>query len=255
MIPVRPKEYAIIFDAISDKIVLLLRSPGFYPVNVDLQTSFCSDTMFIGDVDILKDKCNNKYIRNILKTNYLPSSTVFWSTKFKDINWKKVWSITNKFFISNKIKEVSYKILHRIYPVKEVIERFHLNIENLCEFCGVAKESITHLFFDCVYSKMFWVDVSNFISRMCEICIQIDLYDVVFFFVQDIVDSKSKMFFLIQLFILLGKYHIHVKRWTKAKPNFEQYLKEIKQYGITLDKIKNKKARKTHEILCYFKLL
>ncbi len=55
--------------------------------------------------------------------------------------------------------------------------------------------------------------------------------------------------------ILLGKYHIHVKKWTKAKPNFEHFIKEIKQYGTSLDKIKNKKARKTYEAFCYFKLL
>jgi len=39
------------------------------------------------------------------------------------------------------------------------------------------------------------------------------------------------------------------KKLTKAKPSFEHFLK-IKEYGTTLDKIKNKKARKT-----YFKLL
>ncbi len=40
--------------------------------------------------------------------------------------------------------------------------------------------------------------------------------------------------------ILLGKYHIRVKKWTKAKLNFEHFIKEIKQYGATLDQIKNK---------------
>ncbi len=34
----------------------------------------------------------------------------------------------NKFCINNKIKEVSYKILQRIYPAKHVLERFKLNI-------------------------------------------------------------------------------------------------------------------------------
>ncbi len=38
-----------------------------------------------------------------------------------------------------------------------------------------------------------------------------------------------------------------MKKLTKAKPNFEHFIKEIKQYGTTLDTIKNKKARKTYE--------
>ncbi len=45
------------------------------------------------------------------------------------------------------------------------------------------------------------------------------------------------------------------KIYTIAKPNFEHFIKEIKQYGTTLDKIKNKKARKTYEAFCSFKLL
>ncbi len=76
----KPKYYALIFDAI----------------------------LFIGDINIVKDKCSNIYIRNMLKKNFVPCSTAFWSSKYeKNIEWKKGWSITNKFFISNKVKEVT----------------------------------------------------------------------------------------------------------------------------------------------------
>ncbi len=97
----------------------------------------------------------------MLKKNFVPCSTVFWSSKYENIEWKKLWSITNKFFISNKVKEVSFKILHRIYPVKELFERFKLDMENSCDFCGVVKESLTHPFFQCIYSRLFGVNVSN----------------------------------------------------------------------------------------------
>ncbi len=193
-IPVKPKDYAVIFDAISSKVVSLLRNSAHY-INADQQPLNC-DKLFIGDINIVKDKCSNRYIRNILKNNFMPCSTVFWSSKYDNIEWKKVWSITNKFFISNKVKEVSFKILHRIYPVKELFERFKLDMENSCDFCGVVKESVTHLFFQCIYSRLFWVDVSNFISRMFGTIIHIGMYDVIFFFVQDTIDSRSTIFFL-----------------------------------------------------------
>ncbi len=54
-------------------------------------------------------------------------------------------------------------------------------MENSCDFCGVVKESVTHLFFQCLYSRLFWVDVSNFISRMFGTLIHIGMYDVIFF--------------------------------------------------------------------------
>ncbi len=54
-------------------------------------------------------------------------------------------------------------------------------MENSCDFCGVVKESVTHLFFQCIYSKLFWVDVPNFISRIFGTIIHIGMYDDTFF--------------------------------------------------------------------------
>ncbi len=62
----------------------------------------------------------NKIIRNALCSVPLPAARFFWSSLFA--------KLPNKFCINNKIKEVSYKILHRIYPAKHVLERFKLNI-------------------------------------------------------------------------------------------------------------------------------
>ncbi len=32
------------------------------------------------------------------------------------MNWRKAWQTVDKFYINNKVKEVSFKIMHRIYP-------------------------------------------------------------------------------------------------------------------------------------------
>ncbi len=93
--------------------------------------------------------CGNIFIENVdvLKQDYkecslfcvLTGSKIFWSSLFGNISCVKAWKLTNKFCINNKIKEVSYKILHRIYPAKHVLERFKLNISYSCEFCGQEK--------------------------------------------------------------------------------------------------------------------
>ncbi len=60
-----------------------------------------------------------------------------------------------------------------------------------------------------MYSRLFWVDVC----------------DVIFVFVQETIESKTTIYFLTQLIGLLGKYHVHVKKWAKAKPNCEHFIK------------------------------
>ncbi len=68
--------------------------------------------------------------------------------------------------------------------------------------------------------------------------IHVGMYDVIFFCLFKIpLILEVQIFFLTQLIILLGKYHIHAKKWAKAKPKCEHFLKEIKQYGITLQNI------------------
>ncbi len=54
--------------------------------------------------------------------------------------------------------EVSYKIVHRIYPVKQLIAKFCKDNDLKCVFCKEENESIVHLFYDSIYTKIFWCD-------------------------------------------------------------------------------------------------
>lgn len=85
--PVKPKD-AVISDAIPSKAVLLLHNSGYSSGNSDQQPKTCSD-IFISDINIIKDKCSYRYIRNVLKKNYVPCSTVFWSFNMETLSGRK----------------------------------------------------------------------------------------------------------------------------------------------------------------------
>ncbi len=55
------------------------------------------------------------------------------------MNWCKAWRTVDKFYINNKVKEVSLKKMHTIYPIKHVLERFKLEIDYSCDFCKGEK--------------------------------------------------------------------------------------------------------------------
>lgn len=42
------------------------------------------------------------------------------------VNWKKVWLLPNVYFITNKIKEVTFRLIQRIciYPAKHFLVKF-----------------------------------------------------------------------------------------------------------------------------------
>jgi len=53
-----------------------------------------------------------------------------------------------KYCMSNKIREVHFKILHNVYPTNSQIASF-VDISDPCVFCKVEKETLLHLFYHC----------------------------------------------------------------------------------------------------------
>ncbi len=41
--------------------------------------------------------------------------------------WEHFWGVLSRYCVANKTKEVSFEIAHRIYPVKETLDSFHLD--------------------------------------------------------------------------------------------------------------------------------
>jgi len=144
-IPATPKEFAIVFDAIPNAMRQLFRGTK---QEISIRAQFRSPIMF-GEVDVTKKTCSNKLIRTCQQKITLPYGRFFWSSIFGEVNWKRVWLMSDTFCITNKIKEVTYKIIHNVYPAKKTLERFKLDIDYSCTFCEQHMETISHLFYHC----------------------------------------------------------------------------------------------------------
>lgn len=243
-LPVSPKEFAVVFDAIPRGILHLLRGSG-----VSNKDSFNS-AIFIEGLDITKKRCSNKYIRNCLQITTLPPGQFFWNSQYGDINWNKAWLVGERFCVGNKVKEVSFKIMHNIYPAKKTLERFKIDMDFLCVFCGRETETIQHLFYKCAYSKIFWMDIQHFIRRITGQAITLQEKDIFIYFENNKMDKD--IVFFIQLILLMAKFHIHKKKWTESKPSLEHFIQEIRQYATSIKDSKNNKAMKTN---CIFERL
>ncbi len=46
-----------------------------------------------------------------------------------------MWTLSSKYLITNKVKEVSYELLHLFYPVKLYMRTMFPDIDSLCSFC------------------------------------------------------------------------------------------------------------------------
>lgn len=147
--------------------------------------------IFIDGIDITKKRCSNKYIRNCLQITTLPPSQFFWNSQYGEINWRKAWLVGERFCIGNKVKEVFFKIMHNIYPAKKTLGRFKINMSFLCVFCGRETKTIQHLFYKCMYTKIFWMDIQH-LQRTTRQTITLQNY--ICFFLKTIKWTKTQHF-------------------------------------------------------------
>ncbi len=77
------------------------------------------------------------------------------------------------------------------------------------------------------------------------------MYDVIFVFVQDAFDSKNKISFLTQLFILLGKYHIGLKNWLKLSQIINILLKKLNNMVLICTILETEKLKRPGKDLIF----
>ncbi len=246
--PVTPKEFSLVFSAINSCIVSLFRDVKL----VDMPIVNLTDTI-CGKICFSQTK-NNKSIRSLFlkKVATKPCSISYWSKFVRIPKWENVWLLPHKFFVTNKVKEIYFKIIHLFYPVKHFLSKFKKDIDVNCSFCSLHLETVPHIFWHCSFVKKLWYDVSVFISEKVLSNFILHFENVVFgYFIQDNVNNKA---FVINLLVLLVKFHIHRCKFSNRKPCFTVFYKELESYFCTIQSSTNRKAIKTVRLCSVFKI-
>ena len=63
-------------------------------------------------------------------------------------------------------------------------------------------------------------------------------------------DENASLSYIMNLILLLGKFHIHKAKFSKSSPSFTIFLIELKSYVTTLSHVTNQKAERTIAAMC-----
>lgn len=240
-IPIAPKEFAIVADAVPQGVLMLFKGFSFSSLchPMDLCETFVGKQCF----SLSKTK-NNKKIRVLFQEESVSTPYVisYWNGLVSDIPWKKVWTLPHKYLIINKVREIAFKLLHRVYPDKCSLKRLKNDINTLCSFCLKKPETTLHLFWNCSYTMTFWCDLCDYIKCYIYPNFKFSYRNVIFGFHEN--EKKNDIYF-INLLFLLAKYHIHKCKFSKCKPLFLRFKHEMKIYFDTLESSNNLKAMRT----------
>jgi len=227
--PVTPKEFSIVMDAIPNGVVMLLkdfvRSSDTFP-QLDPFEHPIGKLCFLSNKSSLNIRIRSLFQKELVTIPYVASN---WMNLFDHIDWKKVWTLPLKYIITNKIREISFKLLHKYYPAKAFLKRFKSDLDTKCSFCGAPDETALHIFWDCPHTQLFWVEFSNFIKHNVLPGFSLLFKDVLFGFF-NIEKAKFNEYYIINLLLFLAKFHIHRSKFTQQNPLFIVFSREVQQY-------------------------
>lgn len=233
--PLPFKEFNAVQKANPLGLIQLIKSHLMFNENVIKEPE-----LILNGISLFDNKCNNKYIRQIFqnKKYNVPKGKFYWASFLDTTDWKKAWLLPHKYCISNKTKEVHFKILHKIYPVNGTLAKY-LEIDSLCTFCKSEDETLIHIFFQCESTKNFWKNLYLHIGNHIASSRPFHLQDVVCYYGGG--DDVSENY-IIDFFILYGKYFIHKQKFSCSQPSFSHFLIEIDVFIKSLRLVNNKKS-------------
>jgi len=87
-----------------------------------------------------------------------------------NINWKHVFTLTNKTTLDATLRTFQYKILHRVLPGNKLLFIYNIKNEPWCDHCNNVEETLEHLFHLCPIKLELWYRMAEWLSP------EIDLY-------------------------------------------------------------------------------
>lgn len=148
-----------------------------------------------------------------------------------------------KWPILPKVKETHFKIINKMYPVSDFLKRRFKFEVDLCYFCNSEEETVEHLFYSCPVSQSFWSDIENWVSLKMSGIPSFELHHIMYY--MDTLDVSVSD--IINIVLLLGKYHIHCAKWRNYKPSFPGFINYFKLFFSALASLKSWKiARKLY---------
>ncbi len=98
---------------------------------------------------------------------------------------------------------MSFKLIHRSYPVEKGIQKFRADVELSCSFCLNTDETVEHLFWSCQYTQGFWYDIDAFVKLKLLPEFSIQMRNIIFgYFDSD--PTKENICFIINAILILS---------------------------------------------------
>ena len=156
-----------------------------------------------------------------------PASEYKWQQKmecnFDDFWWKKCNTQIFKCTKDVKLRWFQFRIVHRILSTNQFLKKIQIADSDLCSFCHEMPETLIHIFCKCRFVTCFWENFQLWLNDKFHLNLKITILEIIFGYF-----SQNNE--ILNLCIILAKFHIYKQKLRNSLPCVEGVKKEIFYY-------------------------
>ncbi|KAK3083996.1 hypothetical protein FSP39_006453 [Pinctada imbricata] len=128
----------------------------------------CEDDELL--IKLISNKCI-KFVYEILRNKVFqsPDTRIMkWKHELGNMNeeYNHYYLFPKKCSSDTSLIYFQYRILNRILSTNTFLFRLNISETNLCTFCAVEEETLTHLFYDCVHVRNLWNEIHQWLAEL-----------------------------------------------------------------------------------------
>ena len=197
------------------------------------------------DTSLCNKKINSVYKGSkiyydiLIEDNTQPNCCAKWNDRLNVENdWNKCFLNLHKLSDTN-LKWFQARIIHRCLATNVILQQMGITNNDRCNFCNIAKDSISHTFWNCHIIKTFWEEFTMEVNNLCINATNLRLTESLVILGCDIDIEIDDIFYFI---LILAKQYIYQCKRENSVPSLYILKKKIKNRF----KIEEYIARKAH---------
>ena len=185
-------------------------------------------------VDLPDMRCKHCY--KILNKNRTiePTGIKTWKVNFADTyrEWKNKFSLIYQSTSDNKLRQFSFRLLHRILVTKKELLKFRLTDDATYTFCPNS-DSIEHTFLDCSKIKSFYSEALMWFNSTNDTEINLSNEQITFNEIPEFHQLSEYPRRRLHLFVILLKQYVYSCKCFEKKPIQKEFqTKMLMQWQI-----------------------
>ena len=144
-------------------------------------------------------------------------------TDFSDFTelFKNVYKVTN----NSKLRSFQFRLLHNAIILNDRLSHMIQNQSNLCSFCQIERENVTHFFYHCKVTHQILLDVKTY-------CLKYSRCESFIISLEKVLSNQvnANPAHIYNFVILITKHYLYVSRCLKTEPSVYGIIRKIRQY-------------------------